>query len=607
MLEARHLAYFVVACQHLHLAKAAAEIDLAQSTLSMALKVLEEGIGTPLFAPAKVGVLPTPAALWLYRLSTAALHAESFARNYASAAQSAPPDHVVIDLRLVFSIGRFAKAVSCVIEDLQSSYPSTLFEPRWEPGGDADAASFLGRATTVVIDYASDPRQTCADVPIIDDPWVLARELPTSTIQEPSLDELLSGPIVVPKLHKALLAQAADYISRRRLPRARLLPVDPGALPRLAGEAPDTAFLVPRSVLSTRLGLLRFRALAVGDELVSRVVARIQGDAPAAAIFARDLRAHLDGPERNVIFAPRLTFRQLRYFQAIYGSRHLTSAARKANVAQPALSAQLLKTETALGVKLFERHRDGLVPTPAGARLSQAGEMLASAVRRIHTERADPGHPTNTIKIGVLPAIDHASRMLGTVAAALTHWRRLHPTLHLRVLEAPSGTLQEWLLEDAIGLAIVETELPQLPRFSLGPAEEMVAVADPRFGLLPGGTVSLADLARLPLVLPTSLFGTRQVVTTKAGELAIRIEPILEVNSLPLTVALMRENALVTVLPPTAVAGELAAGTLVQAAIRPAIQRRLHAVYSSSRPLHQPERDLIRLLREATGPEPDHP
>lgn len=88
MIELRHLAYFISACQHLHLAKAAAEMDVAQSTLSMALKAIEEDVGIPLLASAKVGLLPTPPALWLFQATTPLLHAESFARQYASKVMS---------------------------------------------------------------------------------------------------------------------------------------------------------------------------------------------------------------------------------------------------------------------------------------------------------------------------------------------------------------------------------------------------------------------------------------------------------------------------------------------------------------------------------------
>lgn len=601
MIEARHLSYFVAACQHLHLAKAADEIDVAPSTLSMALKSLEEDLSLPLFAPAKVGLQPTPNAMWLYRAAIPILHIESFARGFAKQNVTNIADHVVIRPRFIFTIGRFAKAVSCVVEALRPEFPATFFEPRWDLG-DADSPSpFSGQTASVTIDYnRADPAHAGTAFHIVDDPWVLARELPASTIHKPSVEELLAGPIVVPGLHPTLLEEASRFISSRKMPNARFVPADPGTLPQLAREASDTAFLVPRSVLSVRLGLLRVHTVPVGEALVSRISAWTDRDTPAARAFADALRKHLTGEERNIIFDPQLTLRQIRYFRTIHGSRHLTAAAQKANIAQPALSNQLHKMETIVDQKLFERHRDGLVPTPAGDRLFQASVAVSLALQKLERGRAEASqYAGGTIRIGVLPAIDHTSQMLSTIADAIGKWRKVHPSVTMRVLEAPNGTLQEWLLEGKISLAIVETDLPQLARFNLGRIEEMAVVTNPRFGLIDQAVIPFSELQNLPLVLPTSVFGIRQEIESVANGLGAQIKPQIEVNSLPMTIMLIRDNPLAAILPPSAVSAHVLRGDLIcHRIVEPTISRRLYAIYSDTRPLGAPERSFIRILRD---------
>lgn len=133
MLETRRLAYFVAACQHLHLAKAAEEVGVAQSTLSMALKSLEEDLSLTLFASGRTGLIPTSEATWLYQAATPVLHAESFARSFAGLSEAPKATRIAIHPRLTFAFGRFAKAVSYVIEALQPRFPSTLFELQWRP------------------------------------------------------------------------------------------------------------------------------------------------------------------------------------------------------------------------------------------------------------------------------------------------------------------------------------------------------------------------------------------------------------------------------------------------------------------------------------------
>ena len=57
---------------------------------------------------------------------------------------------------------------------------------------------------------------------------------------------------------------------------------------------------------------------------------------------------------------------QLRSFVAVAEAGHLTRAAEKLHVSQPAVSAQIKALEDALDIVLFERTSSGMVPTPAG-------------------------------------------------------------------------------------------------------------------------------------------------------------------------------------------------------------------------------------------------
>ncbi len=46
-----------------------------------------------------------------------------------------------------------------------------------------------------------------------------------------------------------------------------------------------------------------------------------------------------------------------------------------------------------------------------------------------------------------------------------------HPTLKLVIQEAPNGMLQDWIMRGLIGIAVVETGLPHMPRLPLGSSE----------------------------------------------------------------------------------------------------------------------------------------
>ncbi len=74
------------------------------------------------------------------------------------------------------------------------------------------------------------------------------------------------------------------------------------------------------------------------------------------------------------------TLRQLQYAVAVADALSFRKAAERCHVSQPSLSAQLAQLEDALGLKLFERDRRRVLPTPAGKEvLERARRLLMDA------------------------------------------------------------------------------------------------------------------------------------------------------------------------------------------------------------------------------------
>ena len=78
---------------------------------------------------------------------------------------------------------------------------------------------------------------------------------------------------------------------------------------------------------------------------------------------------------------------QLRSFVAVAEAGHLTRAAEKLHVSQPAVSAQIKALEDELDLVLFERTSSGMVLTPAGKRLLTDAERSWLRPRRCAMRR----------------------------------------------------------------------------------------------------------------------------------------------------------------------------------------------------------------------------
>ncbi|MBI2320176.1 MAG: LysR family transcriptional regulator [Betaproteobacteria bacterium] len=98
-----------------------------------------------------------------------------------------------------------------------------------------------------------------------------------------------------------------------------------------------------------------------------------------------------------------MEFYQLRSFAAVAELGHLTRAAERVHVSQPALSAQIKALEEELGVRLFERNPGGMALTRAGERLlEQTEKVLAAAEELKNAAKALRGEIAGRLRIGTV-------------------------------------------------------------------------------------------------------------------------------------------------------------------------------------------------------------
>jgi LysR family nitrogen assimilation transcriptional regulator len=607
MVELRTLAYFVATCRAGSLALAADELGIAVSTLSTTMKTLEQDLGLELFRRISNGLYPTEAARTLMRAADPLLMAEIFARRWVASSSKAQIKVLKVDIRLSFTIGGISKALRRAIETMGADRPDILVDPVWTDEKDIPNVSGLAEnwngpeRNLVTVGLGEESRrESRRAVTVLSDPWVFACRLPAGTRQLPSAAELVAGRLVIPSLAPPLIEQAEMFFSQHNITGVRFLNDHPGDLPRLIDDYPDAALFLPQSLISPRLGLLNVAVVMPNKPLTMKVIARALEPNAITAAFMRHLKATLADKDQSRIERPKISLRQIHYFNMVHRLRRVSAAARGASISQPALSEQIHKLEASLGGALFERHGDGVIPTTKGARFAEMAALIEPGFRRLTTEDDSATPPqSRRLSLGILPSVNQHGFLVNQITDAILDIQTRHPNLKLVIQEAPNGMLQDWVIRGLVGMAIVETALPHMPRLPLGSSEGLAAVSHTRHRLLPPGPVKLIDLARMKLILPTNRFGLRQLFDIAAEEHGLKIQPYMEVDALSMAVATLARSPVCTVLPPSAVEREISAGDLIaHPIVDPVIARRLFVIHSGERTLSEPERGLVNTLRK---------
>ena len=257
-----------------------------------------------------------------------------------------------------------------------------------------------------------------------------------------------------------------------------------------------------------------------------------------------------------------MDFKQLTALVTVAEAGSVTRAAQLLHLVQPAVTRQIKTLEDELGVPLFERTRQGMRPTDAGAVLVDRARRALAELERARAEIRPHGASVSGIAtVGLLES------SVDIVAAPLVQrLRERHPGIRLRLLSAYSGDLQRWLDGGDVEVSLLYN-LRSTPSLQVRPLlrERLQAIAAPGSGLEAGRPVGLTQLARHPLVMPASGHGLR-VLVDQAFERADTVpEVALETNSMAVQKESARAGIGWTILPAAAVVQDVAAGDLVAA------------------------------------------
>ena len=290
-----------------------------------------------------------------------------------------------------------------------------------------------------------------------------------------------------------------------------------------------------------------------------------------------------------------MELRRIKSFVEVADCQSFTRAGGRLAIAQSALSRQIRDLETELGAVLLHRTGRGVQLTDAGRTFLERARKLLSDAEQLVAETKLIENGGGTVHLGVPPSV---SQIL--LPPLINRLRREKPQLRLRVVEGFSGHICEWLLAGRLDLAVLYRSPATATLLAdLLLSEDLCLVSPPTSDWARRKTVRLADVATLPLALPSRPHGLRLLLEKACEKSGTAFAVEIEVDAFSTMKELAQSGLAYTVLPICAVAEEMRQGKLAATRIvDPPVSRELVFVSSGQRLHTRAAKDVARMLRQ---------
>ena len=214
----------------------------------------------------------------------------------------------------------------------------------------------------------------------------------------------------------------------------------------------------------------------------------------------------------------RLKLRDLDILLTVIETGSMGKAAGRLRISQPAISKAIVGLEDALGIKLLDRGRRGVVPTPYGLALAKRGVAIFNDLRQGVQDIDFLSDPTKgEIRIG---ATEPAA--VAFVSPSIDRLSRRYPQTYFHVVTGDGGTLYKNLLDKSIEVAICRMmgPLPEELAAEVVFYDSLVVLSSAKNPLTRRRKLTLAELVDEPWVqLPAdSLFGSMVIEVFRSEE-----------------------------------------------------------------------------------------
>jgi LysR family transcriptional regulator, nitrogen assimilation regulatory protein len=235
-----------------------------------------------------------------------------------------------------------------------------------------------------------------------------------------------------------------------------------------------------------------------------------------------------------------MQYRHLYYFVRIVEAGSFSQAARTIHVAQPALSQQIAELEASLGVSLLQRSARGVRPTAAGQKFyDEASSILRKYENLPGLVRSSSGDVEGRVGLGM-----PASLSTTLVGPFIERCRADHPKVTLKFIDGDSEFLREEVEKSRLDLALAYEDefFPVVLRQPLF-RQNHYLISSKHSAPAVSGTVSLEQVAKIPLVLPGPLNARRVVIDRTFAEAGLSLNVAAEAVTVSSEFSAVRSGA----------------------------------------------------------------
>ncbi|GGE57111.1 putative HTH-type transcriptional regulator YybE [Pullulanibacillus camelliae] len=142
---------------------------------------------------------------------------------------------------------------------------------------------------------------------------------------------------------------------------------------------------------------------------------------------------------------------QINYFKAVAESQHMTQAAKRLAISQPALSRSIAKLEEELGVQLFDRKGRNVYLNRYGKMFLNRVNQSIKQIELGKQEIWDDIHPDyGTISLSFLPSLG-----ISFVPEILSAYQKQHANVKFQLNQASNGQIVDQLKSRQVDLALI--------------------------------------------------------------------------------------------------------------------------------------------------------